>query len=143
MSGITIAKKSTDSVLDQEQADDLLRFMDECAGRQLDPRERPGAIIDPTAQSLKNELIRRGLYVRDARNDVDEGIRKVSAMLNTGKLKINRERCPEGAKEMETYSWDTRKAVGGKEQPVKFRDHYPDAARYVVNTTIDNYRLAA
>lgn len=137
------SKKEYRQRTDQEQADDLLRFMDECAGRQLDPRERPGAIIDPSAASLKGELIRRGLYVMDARNDVDEGIRKVSAMLNTGKLKINRERCPEGAKEMETYSWDTKKAMGGKEQPVKFKDHYPDAARYIVNTVIDNYRVAA
>ena len=91
------SKKEHRQRTDQEQADDLLRFMDECAGRQLDPRERPGIIIDPSAQSLKSERIRRGLSVRDARNDVDEGIRKVSAMLNTGKLKINRERCPEGA----------------------------------------------
>jgi hypothetical protein len=109
----------------------------------LDPRERPGIIIDPSAGSLKTELLQRGLWVLDANNDVDEGLRKVSAMLNTGKLKINRERCPEGSKEMETYSWDTRRAMNGKEQPIKFKDHYPDAARYVVNTTINNYRLAA
>lgn len=137
------SKKEYRQRTDPEQADDLVKFMDECAGRQLDPRERPGVIVDPSAASLKSELIRRGLYVMNANNDVDEGIRKVSAMLNTGKLKTNRARCPEGAKEMETYSWDTGKAQVGKEQPMKFTDHYPDAARYVVNTIIGAWGLGA
>jgi hypothetical protein len=128
---------------DREKVDHLMAYMDECAGHKLDPRERPGIIIDPSAASLKVELTQRGMYVVDAKNDVDAGISRVSSMLNLKKIKINKPRCPNGVKEMQTYAWDEKKAANGKEQPIKAHDHYPDAVRYHIETRINDWRLAA
>jgi hypothetical protein len=44
---------------------------------------------------------------------------------------------------MGTYAWDEKKTDNGKEQPVKSHDHFPDAARYFVNTRIPDYRIGA
>jgi PBSX family phage terminase large subunit len=127
----------------REKVDALMAFMDENAGRTLDPRERPGIIVDPSAASLKVEMTQRGLYVVDAKNDVDDGISRLSSMLNLKKIRINADGCPRGLKEMQTYSWDEKKAENGKEQPIKAHDHYPDAGRYWCETRIQDWRLAA
>ena len=124
---------------DAEYADDMVQFVG--AG---DPREWPGVIIDPSAASLQVELRSRGFHVIDADNSVDDGIRRVSAMLNRKKLRINKQGCPKGIKEMQTYAWaDKRAEITGKEQPIKAHDHYPDALRYIVQTRIRNWRLVA
>lgn len=128
---------------DAEYANDLLQFFDECAGRKLDPREWPGVIVDPSAASFRAELVNRGIYVIDADNEVEDGIRMVSTMLNLKKLRINKDRCPNGVKEMQTYAWDEKRAEGGKEVPIKAHDHFPDAGRYGVKTRISPWRLAA
>ena len=39
---------------------------------------RLSSSVDPSAASLKSELARRGIYVQDANNDVDEGLRRVA-----------------------------------------------------------------
>jgi hypothetical protein len=66
------------------------------------------------------------------------------AMLNRKKLRINKQGCPNGIKEMQTYAWaDKRAETTGKEQPVKSHDHYPDALRYIVQTRIADWRLLA
>jgi PBSX family phage terminase large subunit len=124
---------------DAEYADDMLRFV---GGG--DPRLWPGVIIDPSAASLQVELRNRGFWVIDADNSVDAGIRRVSAVLNRKKLRINKQGCPNGVKEMQTYAWaDKRAETTGKEEPIKSHDHYPDALRYVVQTRIGDWRLIA
>lgn len=123
---------------DAEYADDLIAFI----GSE-DPRTWPGIIIDPSAASFRAELVSRGFLVTDAENDVEDGIRRVSTMLGRKKLRINKQGCPNGVREMQTYSWDKKKSDKGTEQPVKAHDHFPDAARYYVKTRIGDWRLAA
>lgn len=139
------SRKEMRQLTDHEKADRMLRFMDECAGHPLDPRERPMVIVDPSAASLKLEFTRRGLYVRDAINDVKPGISKTSTMLNLKKLKLNKDGCPNVIKEMQSYAWDDKEGSieSGEEKPIKAHDHGPDAIRYLVATTIDDWRLAA
>ena len=139
---------------DAEYADDMLVFVN--GGDPLNPldrlkaqtnpsdsREWPGIIVDPSAASLKLELRKRGFYVIDADNEVMEGISMTATMLQRKKLKINKEQCPHGVQEMQSYAWDEKRAENGKEQPVKSHDHYPDAGRYGIKTRVSPYRLAA
>jgi PBSX family phage terminase large subunit len=122
---------------DAEYADDLAQFVGEPNSRWW-----PGVIIDPSAASLQIELRNRGFYVIDADNSVSDGIRRVSAMFNRKKLRINKQGCPNGVKEMQTYAWaDKRAEKTGKEEPIKLHDHYPDAVRYIVQTRIGDWRL--
>jgi PBSX family phage terminase large subunit len=124
---------------DAEYANDMVCFV---GGG--DSRTWPGVIVDPSAASLRTELRNRGLWVIDADNSVDDGIRRVSAMLNRKKLRINKQGCPNGVKEMQSYAWADKKAeVTGKEQPLKSHDHFPDAVRYIVQTRIGDWRLVS
>ena len=124
---------------DSQYADALLDFI----GRDTDQRDWPGIIIDPSAASFKAELTMRGLYVIDADNTVEDGIRRTSTMLARKLIKINKQGCPEGVREMQTYSWDEKKANRGEDAPVKEHDHYPDAGRYHTQTRIGDWRIAA
>ena len=121
---------------DSEYADDLVKFVD------CDERVWPGIILDPSAASFRAELLSRGFFVTDANNEVDDGIRMTSVMMANKKLRFHRSNV-EGIQELQTYAWDTKKALNGKEQPIKQHDHYPDACRYFVRTRIGNWRLAA
>ena len=133
---------------DSEYADDLLVFIggkavgDPAGPDVTDRRTWPGIIVDPSAASFKTELIQRGLYVLDAKNDVKDGLRRVATMMSRGRVRINRQRCPKGVEEMQTYSWDEKAAKRGEEQPMKAHDHFPDAARYYFETRINDWRLA-
>lgn len=104
-------------------------------------RDWPGVVIDPSAASFRVELVSRGIYVTDADNEVLEGIRKVAAMFARGKLRIHR-RCVNLRSELESYSWDEKRADNGKEQPIKSHDHGVDACRYLVATRINDWRIA-
>ncbi|SFU70899.1 PBSX family phage terminase large subunit [Alicyclobacillus macrosporangiidus] len=118
---------------DAEYADDLLNF----AGP-----ERPRFVIaDPSAASFKIALRRRGLMVRDAENDVLEGIRMTATMIAKRKLRVNRDRCPHLVKEIAGYVWDAKAAERGEEKPLKQNDHAVDAMRYLVATVVNKYRL--
>jgi PBSX family phage terminase large subunit len=108
-----------------------------------DQRNWPGVIIDPSAASFRAELMSRGMYVVDADNTVADGIRRVSTMLGRKRLRINREGCPNGTREMQSYVWNEKKMAVGGEAPVKSRDHFPDALRYKVQTHVNDWRLAA
>ena len=130
---------------DAEYADDLADFI----GRERNAK----VIVDPSAASFKAELVKRGIWHVDADNEVDEGIRRVSMMLNKRLVKICRgvagdvgdngiyQGCPHGIQEMQTYSWDVKAAQRGVEQPLKVHDHWPDAFRYFCQTEIPYWRL--
>jgi PBSX family phage terminase large subunit len=132
---------------DSEYAEDLERFI----GPELNAK----VIVDPSAASFKAELMKRGIWKIDADNTVDEGIRRVSMMLNKRLVKICRgtpgdvgnngiyQGCPHGVQEMQTYSWDVKAAQRGVEQPLKVHDHWPDAFRYFCQTAIPHWRLEA
>ena len=133
------SRKRGYQMTDSQYADALLDFI----GRDTDQRDWPGIIIDPSAASFKAELTMRGLYVIDADNTVEDGIRRTSTMLARKLIKINKQGCPVGVREMQTYSWDEKNANRGEDAPVKEHDHYPDAGRYHTQTRIGDWRIAA
>jgi len=131
-SGRATGKQKTDS----EYAADLVEFM---AGYFKD-RENPlqsyqGVIIDPSAASFKEEVRRRGLRVRDADNDVLDGIRDVASCFANGLVRVH-DSCKNTIEEVQGYVWDSKAADRGVEQPLKANDHCMDALRYFVRTNL-------
>nr|DAO76619.1 MAG TPA: large terminase [Caudoviricetes sp.] len=98
-------------------------------------------LIDPSAASFKTLLRREGFRVKEADNEVNDGIRMVGMMLQTGKLLIH-DSCEMMKKEFASYVWDEKAAIErGVEQPVKQNDHTMDALRYFIKTMIKKWRL--
>lgn len=92
-------------------------------------------IVDPSAASFKAQLKKEGFRVRDAVNDVLNGIRNVATSLKQGKIKYN-DCCVETKREFASYIWDEKAAGRGEDKPVKENDHHMDADRYFVNTVL-------
>jgi len=111
---------------DFEYAEDLTKFLQ---GRRIS-----ALYIDPSAASFKVELMQRGWdNVFDAENEVADGIRLVSRLLTQGTLKI----CLKAKNliaEFQSYLWDDKPDVHGKEKPIKERDHVLDSLRYALFT---------
>jgi len=119
---------------DSEYAEDMLKY--------IDNKRYTTNIIDPSAASFKVALRKRGIKVRDADNNVEDGIRLVSSLMRminpkTGKpyLMINK-RCKNLITEMYSYVWDEKASERGVEQPVKAFDHCQDALRYFCKTIV-------
>lgn len=122
------------SKTDTDYVDDLIKFV----GKWSCP-----IIVDTQAGNFKTEMSNRGLYPVEAnkgRDSVINGIRAVASMFTQNKIKVNKDNCGELLKEVYSYMWDARKALYGKEEPVKSNDHLLDALRYVVYTIIPEYR---
>jgi PBSX family phage terminase large subunit len=113
---------------DTEYAEDFVKF----AGS---PDDVIYVVLDPSAASFKVELRNRGYRVKDADNDVRNGISKVSTMFALKKLLINK-RCRYLINELLGYIWDEKAVEYGEERPVKTNDHACDALRYGVATVI-------
>lgn len=111
---------------DAQYADDMAQFM---GGR---PEDQCSILVDPSAASFITELRSRGWMVIAADNEVLDGIRKVSALYASRRLKINR-KCTGLITENQSYVWDDKAAERGEEKPVKQQDHGPDALRYRIN----------
>jgi PBSX family phage terminase large subunit len=118
---------------DAEYADDLVDFI----GPQLDAK----VIIDPSAASFKAEMSKRGIWYIDADNDVNEGIRVASMVLNQRLVRFCRQTVQQTIQEMQTYAWDTKATQRGEEKPLKIRDHGPDAFRYFAKSEVPHWRL--
>lgn len=121
------SKAAGDQKTDAEYADDFFEFKSDYPVKAV--------YIDPSASSFKLELRRRSgqLVIKDAKNDVLNGIRTVSMRLATGDLKVCKE-CKNLIKEFQSYVWDTKKAEKGEDEPVKAFDHALDSLRYAVFT---------
>jgi PBSX family phage terminase large subunit len=119
---------------DAEYADDLVEF--------IGPRRDAKVIIDPSAASFKAEMTKRGIWHGDADNDVNEGIRVASMVLNQRLVRFCRQTVPRTIQEMQTYAWDPKAAQRGEEKPLKVHDHGPDAFRYFAKTEVPHWRLA-
>jgi len=117
---------------DSEYADDLENWLEGIKVRAV--------IVDPSAASFIAELNRRGYHVIRADNDVADGIRVVSALLNTGHL-IFSDSCVSTIREFASYIWDEKAAQRGEDRPVKDHDHAVDAVRYFCYTIL-NRRMA-
>lgn len=122
---------------DDEYADDLDKFtewlfeLDQNGHAKIEPRRKLEVIIDPSAASFKAMLQKRGRYkVRDADNDVLNGIRNVATCMNRDTIKVHKS-LSNWAKEVAGYTWDEK---DGKEYPIQVNDHLMDATRYFVQT---------
>lgn len=135
------SKKQMKQKSDEEYADDYYHFVEDWY-RANDPTliGRPEGILDPSAASFAVALKKRGFFVTDADNDVENGIRRVATMLARRTIMIN-ERCKNTIKEITSYSWDDKKVEVGKEEPIKANDHSCDALRYFVNTRVGSWRV--
>jgi PBSX family phage terminase large subunit len=118
---------------DAEYADDLARF--------IGPQNNAKVIIDPSAASFKVEMIKRGIWHADAEDDVHEGIRVSSMILNQRLVRFCRQTTGKTVQEMQSYAWDTKAAQHGEEKPLKHHDHGPDAFRYFAKTQVPYWRL--
>lgn len=90
-------------------------------------------IVDPSAASFITALRRRGNFsVREAKNDVLDGIRLTYRMLKNGQIKIHRD-CKDAIREFALYRWDDKSTT---DKPIKENDHAMDDIRYFANTIL-------
>lgn len=129
------SKKHNKQKEDSEYAEDVQKFIGE--------KRYVCSIVDPSAASFKVTCNNKSIKVKDADNDVLDGIRLVASLLRTGRLKINVDKCGELEKELFGYIWDIKSSERGVEQPVKENDHCCDALRYFCKTIIKMLRLVA
>lgn len=94
-----------------------------------------GIIADPSSESFQLQLRRDGVTgIRDADNDVLNGIRTTAKMFVSNEYKIFRPGCPKLIDEMYAYSWDPKAQLKGEDSPLKVNDHAQDNQRYVLHT---------
>lgn len=96
-------------------------------------------IVDPAAASFRVQMQTEGTLTHPANNDVLYGIRTITSLLSTGKLKINA-RCTGLIDEFPGYVWDSKATNEGRDQVVKENDHSLDALRYAIVTTERRWR---
>ena len=90
-------------------------------------------IVDPSAASFITALRRRGNFsVREAKNDVLDGIRITYRMLKNGQIKIHKN-CKDAIREFGLYRWDDKSTT---DKPIKENDHAMDDIRYFANTIL-------
>ncbi len=90
-------------------------------------------IVDPSAASFIEHIIRRGEYrVVRAKNDVLDGIRRVQDALRCGKILFS-DRCKDTVREFGLYRWNEKSA---EDSVVKENDHAMDDIRYFVSEMI-------
>lgn len=128
-------RKSQAQKTDSQYADDLDKFSG-------GPNQVRYIVLDPSAASFRAELRNRGYRVKDADNEVLDGIRLTATLIGRRILKANR-RCVNFLREMQSYVWDPKPTDKGNEKPLKKDDHAPDAIRYRVKTLFKPRRLAA
>jgi len=120
------SQKANRQKTDSEYAHDLVRFMDGYPVRAIS--------VDPSAASFKQELRRDGISnIRDAENDVLNGIRLVTEYFYNGTFKVCKD-CVNAIQEFTNYLWDVKAAERGIERPLKQHDHLMDAIRYALHT---------
>jgi PBSX family phage terminase large subunit len=132
------SKKHNYQKSDAEYADDLKEFIGD--------KRYSAVIIDPSAASFKAELRKRSLRAKEtdelinADNQVLNGIRLTSTLLQIKQLLVNKTKCPNLIKEFGAYIWDSKASERGVEKVVKEMDHLCDALRYYVKTIIKSSR---
>jgi PBSX family phage terminase large subunit len=118
------AKKKGKQKTDSEFAEDFKQFLGNVVPRNI--------YLDPSAASFKAELRKRGYnQVRDADNDVINGIRLVATFLSTKRFFIDKD-CKATIQEFGSYVWDAKAQARGEDKPVKENDHAMDRNRYFI-----------
>lgn len=111
---------------DSQYADDMEEFMGST------PEDQCMVVVDPSAASFIAELRSRGVYVKPANNEVEDGIRVVGSLLAKRNIRINKENCKGLLGEMRSYVWDDKVAERGEEKPVKQKDHGPGCVKILL-----------
>jgi PBSX family phage terminase large subunit len=114
---------------DSQYADDLENWLEGTPVKAI--------IVDPSAASFITELNNRGYKTMKADNAVEDGIRLVSTLLNTGKIAFSHS-CINTIKEFASYIWDAKAGDRGEDKPIKQHDHAMDAVRYFCYTILNN-----
>lgn len=116
---------------DEDYAQDMDDFVDEVIKKCPDVMlNRIQTIIDPSAASFITLMKRRAwCRIRQADNNVLDGIREAALAMQKGLIKINPQ-IQDWQKEAEGYVWDDKV----EDKPIKENDHYMDATRYFVKT---------
>lgn len=97
-------------------------------------RKITAVVCDPSAASFITLIRRKGKFaVRPAKNDVLDGIRKVSDALKSGRIRICRG-CDDSVREFGLYRWDDSALT---DRVKKENDHAMDDIRYFVSTVLD------
>ena len=99
--------------------------------------------LDPSAASFGTELSRHGMWVKNANNDVLDGIRTQAKLLRAGEYKIARD--PSNGqciRDYGAYLWDTKAQARGEDKPLKQHDHTKDEERYYLHTMFGAPELA-
>ena len=110
---------------DEEYYKDLEAFVGDYPIEQI--------IIDPSAASFKETIRRHGKFsVRNANNEVLDGIRNTSTLLKAGLLKFDKS-CVNTRAEFGAYAWDEKSSV---DAVIKENDHSMDQMRYLVQTVL-------
>lgn len=91
-------------------------------------------VVDPSAASFIAALRKRGFRVRKAKNEVENGIRRVAVYLKKGNIKIRRS-CTDCIREFGLYRWDDKSS---EDEVIKENDHAMDDCRYFCNTIMKN-----
>lgn len=111
---------------DSEYVDDLVKFKEGYYVKNV--------YVDPSAASFKAEMRKAGVEgIKDAVNDVLDGIRFQSQLLSNGTYKICSV-CANAIKEYSTYLWDPKSSQKGVDEPLKQNDHSMDSQRYALFT---------
>lgn len=119
------SKRSGAQKTDEEYYAELEKLAD---GRRIN-----AVICDPSAASFIATIRKHGRFkVIPAKNDVLDGIRRVSDCLKSGRIKICRG-CDDSAREFSLYCWDEGAT---KDCPRKENDHAMDDIRYFVSTVL-------
>lgn len=120
--GREAAKQRTD----EEYCNDIEKLSEGYNIRQV--------IVDPSAASFIAALKKRKFRVKQANNDVLDGIRRTAVYLKNGNIKIHRS-CVDAITEFGLYRWDEKKSA---DTVVKENDHAMDDIRYFCNTIMKN-----
>jgi PBSX family phage terminase large subunit len=131
-------RKARRQLTDVEYSERLRGWLDQPTPQHRAVRP-PWLVVDPSAASFIRQLYADGLNPYPADNAVLDGIRLVSSLLATDRLKIART-CTGLRDEFGGYSWDDRAALLGEDKPVKVDDHSLDSLRYAAKTTERTWR---
>ncbi len=116
-------KKTYKQKTNTEFRDDLIHFFDGYSIKNI--------YIDPSAEAFELELKRAGMHVVHANNDVFNGIQMMTSSIRDGRVVVL-DNCTNLIREIESYTWDSKKSEKGEDAPIKVNDHALDALRYVI-----------